>query len=76
MTTHHSALRQLIGDGMYVVDERIVAAAVLARAGVNATVAGASFRSTAEPSPIRSFRRDPSARSFRLARTHTTYPHR
>jgi hypothetical protein len=68
MTNTQRTLRQLIKDGMYVVDETVVANAILARANVKATVANTEFRSHVKPSPVRSFRRDPGARSFRLAR--------
>ena len=61
-------LKQLIEDGMYVVDEPAVAVAILARASVRGTVSNASFRSEVRPPVVRSFRRDDHARSFRLER--------
>jgi hypothetical protein len=76
VNTHQKALRQLISDGMYVVDEQAVAAAILARASVHATVAAASFKSDVTPPLVRSFRRDPGARSFRLQRSHALHHHR
>jgi hypothetical protein len=62
-------IRDLIADSLYVIDERTVADAVLARAQVRVTVAEPSFRSECRGPMVRSFRRDPFARSFRL--THT-----
>jgi hypothetical protein len=60
-------LKQLIGDGLYVVDEVAVAGAVLARVHVRATVAAPDFRSDRRGPIARSFRRDRDARSFRLS---------
>jgi hypothetical protein len=60
-------LRQLIEDSIYVVDERAVAEAVLARASVRARVAEPAFRSQPGYPAVRSFRRQRGARSFRLA---------
>ncbi len=68
MNSHLRLLRELIADGMYVVDEAAVADAILARAGVRLTVANASFRTEVRPPQVRSFRRDDHARSFRLER--------
>jgi len=52
---------------MYVVDERAVADAIVLRARVRATVGEQWFRSEHRGPEIRSFRRDRSARSFRLS---------
>jgi hypothetical protein len=60
-------LRQLIVDGMYVVDEPAVAGAILARAHLRAAVAEPEFRSDRRMPMARSFRRDRDARSFRLS---------
>ncbi len=68
MNSHLRCLRQLIADGMYLVDEPAVADAVLARAGVRAIVANAAFRCERQAPPVRSFHRDDGARSFRLER--------
>ncbi len=77
MNSHLRLLKQLITDGMYVVDETAVAEAILARGSVRATVANAAFRSEVQPPAIRSFRRVDHARSFRLERReklhHPTY---
>jgi hypothetical protein len=59
-------LQQLIEDSIYVVDERAVADAVLARASVRARVAGPAFRSQPGYTAPRSFRRQRGVRSFRL----------
>ncbi len=68
MNSHLRLLKQLIDDGMYVVDEWLVADALLARASVRATVANVSFHSELRPPQLRSFRREASARSFHLER--------
>jgi hypothetical protein len=70
VNTHKRALQQLIGDGMYVIDERAVAAAILTRANVRLTVPSVSFQNGSRALQVRSFRRDPGARSFRLQRSH------
>jgi hypothetical protein len=68
MNSNLRLLKQLIDDGMYVVDEQLVAGALLARASVRATVANVSFRSEVRPPRVRSFRPENNARSFRLER--------
>ncbi len=68
MNTHLRSLKQLVADGMYVVDGPAVADAIMARASVRATVANASFRTEVRPPQVRSFRRDDHVRSFRLER--------
>jgi hypothetical protein len=60
-------LKQLITEGLYVVEERSVASAIVARAQVRATVAEPEFRSARRMPGVRSFRPDPDARSFRLS---------
>ncbi len=63
-------LRQLLADGMYTVDENAVANAIVARAVVRLTIPESPFYNALRGShAARSFRRDPSARSFRLARS-------
>jgi hypothetical protein len=64
--TRIMVLKQIIDDSLYVVDERAVAKAIVARACVRETVADPVFRSERRPSMVRSFRRTHSARSFRL----------
>ncbi|WP_249010076.1 hypothetical protein [Conexibacter sp. DBS9H8] len=68
MESHLRNLRRLIEEEMYVVDEPLVAEAIVARAAVHALVARASFASDLRPPVVRSFRRDNHARSFRLER--------
>jgi hypothetical protein len=71
-------LRQLIRDGLYVVDGQSVANAVLARAHVRAAMADPTFRSDQRSPVARSFRRDRDARSFRLTggvRLRATHSH-
>jgi hypothetical protein len=67
VTPRARIIRDLIADSLYVVDGRMVADAVLARAQVRVTVAEPSFRSECRGPLVRSFRRDPLARSFRLS---------
>lgn len=69
MTEAQRNLRRLIGEGMYVVDPEAVAGAIVSRACVRSTVARTGFHSDVQAPPVRSFRRDPSARSFRLQRS-------
>jgi hypothetical protein len=58
-------LRQLVLDSHYVIDEHLVAAAILARAATRRLVADAGFRGDLRPAAIRSFRPSAQARSFR-----------
>jgi hypothetical protein len=59
-------LRQLVLDSQYVIDERRVASAILARAATRALVATASFRNDARAGgPVRSSRPTSRVRSFR-----------
>ena len=69
VTTRAREIKDLIADSLYVVDERSVADAIIARAMVRLTVADPSFRSEFRGPSARSFRRDPLARSFRLSHT-------
>jgi hypothetical protein len=62
-------LNQLIADGLYVVDDRAVAGAILSRAQLRATIAMPEFRSDRRGPVVRSFRRNRDARSFRLSGT-------
>jgi hypothetical protein len=62
-------LKQLVRESLYVVDERAAAEAILSRANARLIVADLAFRSDATAPRVRSFRRDPSARSFRLSHT-------
>jgi|NGEPerStandDraft_6_1074524.scaffolds.fasta_scaffold13328_4 hypothetical protein len=59
-------LRQLVLDSQYVIDEHLVAAAILARAATRRVLADASFRNDVRaPRAVRSFRPSTQARSFR-----------
>ncbi len=60
-------LRQLVLDAQYVVDEELVAAAVIARVATRGSVPEVAFRNDdrAEQEPVRSFRPSKRARSFR-----------
>jgi hypothetical protein len=62
-----TVLRELVRDSLYAPDEFEVAQAIIARASVRRSVAAPSFRSEERQFPIRSFRRDRGARSFRLS---------
>ena len=65
-------LRQLIHDGMYVIDPYAVADSLLIRSRLRYTVARPVLMNERREVEVRSFRRDPRARSFRLARPHTS----
>jgi hypothetical protein len=58
-------LRQLVLDAHYVVDEELVAAAILARGTTRSLVSDAAFRNDARGPEVRSFRPTRQARSFR-----------
>jgi hypothetical protein len=58
-------LRQLVRDAQYVVDEEVVADAIIARARARRLVAGVVFRNDRSDVPVRSFRPSAHARSFR-----------
>ena len=60
-------LKEMVAGSMYVVDERAVADAILARAAVRQAVAVAELRAEQRVRRIRSFRRTREARSFRLS---------
>ena len=64
-------IRELVADGIYVVDEVAVADAVVLRASVRWAVPGGRFSGLSRPadSHVRSFRPHRGARSFRLVRT-------
>jgi hypothetical protein len=60
-------IRRLIDDSQYVVDEQLVAAAMIARAQLRRAVADASFRNDVRipARAVRSFRPSKQIRSFR-----------
>lgn len=68
-------LRPLIADGTYVVDEKAVADAMIARARARESVARVGFQSRLKASPERSLRRRQPARSLRLERMASPKPH-
>jgi hypothetical protein len=59
-------LRQLVLDSQYVIDEHLVAAAILARAATRRVLADAGFRNDVRATrAVRSFRPSTDVRSFR-----------
>jgi hypothetical protein len=58
-------LRQLIEDSLYVVDERLVAEAILLRTQARTELPGITFPND-RGAPMRSFRLEHDARSFQL----------
>jgi hypothetical protein len=60
------ALQQLVSDGIYTVDERTIADAILMRARYRVAVPDAAFRNDLRAVEVKSFRLDHEARSFRL----------
>jgi hypothetical protein len=59
-------IRELVLDSQYVIDEHLVASAILARARTRALIGAVAFRNDLPaPNPVRSFRPTSSARSFR-----------
>ena len=63
-------LKELVGDGLYVVDAGAVADAVLLRSIVRHTLPDVAFRGSPRPAPeVRSFRPHRGVRSFRLTRS-------
>ena len=67
MTNEQRTIRQLIFEDLYVVDEQTIASAIVARANVHATVAGATFRSDLRSPHSSPTPRDSRPRSFRLS---------
>lgn len=75
MTDAQRTLKQMILEGMYVVDEGSVAGAIVARARVRTAVARAGFRGDSPPAEserpafgcypqVNAFRRDPRSAFF------------
>jgi hypothetical protein len=59
-------IRKLVLDSQYVIDEHLIAGAILARARTRSLIGAATFRNDiAPPQPVRSFRPSSQARSFR-----------
>jgi hypothetical protein len=73
MESRVRVLKQLVRDSMYVVDERAVAEAIVARAQVGQLVAEQSFRSRGRERRLRSFARDRDRRSRGGSPARATY---
>lgn len=73
-------IRALVRNSQYVIDEQLVAAAMIARAQLRRTVADATFRNDvrtpATPSTVRSFRPSRQVRSFRPCTQRGSRDHR
>lgn len=70
-------LKELVGDGLYVVDDVAVADAVLLRSVIRHTLPDVTFRGSPRPEPeVRSFRPHRGVKSFRLTRTERRLVHR
>jgi hypothetical protein len=73
-------IRELVRNSQYVIDEQLVAAAMIARAQLRRTVADASFRNdlhAATPArAVRSFRPSRHVRSFRPCTQRGSRDHR
>jgi hypothetical protein len=62
-------LKELVSDGMYVVDDAAVADAVLLRSMTRHMLPDVAFRGSPRPAPeVRSFRPHRGVKSFRLTR--------
>jgi hypothetical protein len=66
MQSRITTLRELVHGSLYVVDESAVARALVARALVKYALPEQQFRSEQRWAPVKSFRRERGARSFRL----------
>lgn len=58
-------IRKLVLDSQYVIDEHVIAGAILARAAVRGLVGDAAFRNDPPAGRVRSFRPGAHARSLR-----------
>jgi hypothetical protein len=77
MNSRVRLLKELVGDGLYVVDDAAVADAVLLRAQTRHMLPDVAFRGTPRPEPeVRSFRPHRGAKSFRLTRAERRHVHR
>lgn len=76
MNSHAKLLRDLVREGLYVVDEAAVAEAILVRRSARRTLPGVTLRNSTRPAHrVRSFRPDGKARSFRLSGASRSRPH-
>ena len=70
-------LKQLISDGLYVIDDVAVADTVLLRSQMRHMLPDVAFRGSPRPEPdVRSFRPHRGAKSFRLTRAERRPVHR
>jgi hypothetical protein len=70
-------LKELVSDGMYVVDDVAIAEAVLLRSMTRQMLPDVAFRGTPRPEPeVRSFRPHRGVKSFRLTRPERRSAHR
>ncbi len=70
-------LSELVDDELYVIDEDLVAGAVLLRSRIRETLPQLTFRDTPRPDPaVRSFRPHRGAKSFKLTRAQRRPAHR
>jgi putative hemolysin len=77
MSARVRVLKELVDDGLYVVDHAAVADAVLLRAQTRHMLPDVAFRGTPRPEPeVRSFRPHRGAKSFRLTRAERRRVHR
>jgi hypothetical protein len=67
MTARVKVLNRLIRESLYLIDERLVADAIVLRMHARETLPELSLRTDARGPQIRSFRRHDDARSFRLS---------
>lgn len=77
MNARVKLLKELVGDGLYVIDDAAVADAVLLRSAARHTLPDVTFRGARRPEPeVRSFRPHRGVRSFRLTRAERRPLHR
>lgn len=69
MTTRTRVLKELVSNGLYVIDEHLVAEAMLVRSMALRMLPDMTFREPSRRLPtVRSFRPNREAQSFRLSR--------
>jgi hypothetical protein len=75
MNPRTKILKQLVRESHYVVDPGAVAEAIIIRTLAQRVLPDVNFRSTTQPPPVRSFRPQRGARSFRLTRANRRPTH-
>jgi hypothetical protein len=76
MTPRAKAIRKLVDEGQYVIDEAAVAEAIIVRSVALRLLPEVTFRTAASrETPVRSFRPHRGVRSFRLSRPQRRPPH-